>query len=310
MLKEIEIFRTVMTCGTASKAARLLHISQPAVSQALQRLEKHAAVALFIRLRGRLHPTPEAYALLSEVERCFVGLDAIEHRLRSLKQFGEGRISVASLPALGVEFLPRALAKLDLVANKRTVSLQIMSSKEVRERILARQANIGLMAPEVSTIGLQHSEFSRLRGVIAIPRLHPLAHKALIHPSDLHRRNFISLNPEDVTQRQMQLIFDQHHVVPNTFVETPYAFSICEMVKHGMGIGLINPLSALAYSPTRHFVIRPFSEEILFTTRLVMPADDQPPSGFLQGFLALLRMQLHEDTQRIARRLQLATQPG
>src|SRR3546814_9921841 len=93
LLREIEVFRTVMTSGTASKAAKLMGVSQPAISQALGRLEQHAGIALFLRVRGRLQPTPAAQALLIEVDRCFVGLDVIEHRLRSLRQFTGGRRS-------------------------------------------------------------------------------------------------------------------------------------------------------------------------------------------------------------------------
>jgi DNA-binding transcriptional LysR family regulator len=293
LLREIQVFRTVMTCATASKAARLLNISQPAVSQALRRLEAHAEVALFQRLRGRLHPTAEAYALLSEVDRCFVGMDAIEHRLRSLKQFSGGRLSIASMPALGVEFLPRALGKMDLFGKQHAVSLQIMSSREVRERVISRQCNIGLMADEVSTIGLEHSVFSKLEGVIVMPAAHPLAKKSIISPGDIHRQPFISLNPEDTSQRQFQAILDAHEAVPTPAMETPYAFSVCELVRHGLGLGLVNPISALDYTK-RGVTIRPFSEPIIFTSLLALPADQQL-SQFSRSFLSVLRMQLSED---------------
>ena len=78
LLREVEVFRSVMSAGSASKAATLMGVTQPAVSQSIKRLEQAAGFALFHRLRGRLHPTPEAVALLVEVERAFVGLSSIE----------------------------------------------------------------------------------------------------------------------------------------------------------------------------------------------------------------------------------------
>ena len=63
LLRELEIFRTVMMAGSANKAAALLGVSQPAVSQSIRRLEDGAGFALFARLRGRLQPTPEARAV-------------------------------------------------------------------------------------------------------------------------------------------------------------------------------------------------------------------------------------------------------
>ena len=93
MLRDIEIFRTVMTSGSASKAAALLGVSQPAVSQSLRKLEAKAGLLLFQRVRGRLQATPEAQALLVEVDRCFVGLESIAHRLTTLRNFGVGSLT-------------------------------------------------------------------------------------------------------------------------------------------------------------------------------------------------------------------------
>lgn len=298
MLREIEVFRTVMTAGTTSKAARLMGISQPAISQSLRRLEQRAGVALFLRIRSRLQPTPAAHALLAEVDRYFVGLDLIEHRLRSLSQFTGGRLTVASLPALGIGFLPRVLRNMKLLAEQRTVSLQIMSSREVRERLLSGQCDIGLMADEVSTIGLEHSIFSRLPGVVAIPISHPLAHRTVIKPTDLNGQPFIALNPEDTSRRQLQGVLDRYSVVPSTVVETPYSVSVCELVQQGVGLGLVNPVAALDYV-RRGIVLRPFSEELVFTGILAFPAGTQPTT-FMQTFIAAMRTQLAMDMSAVS----------
>jgi len=298
LLKEIEVFRTVMTAGTTSKAARLMGVSQPAVSQALRRLEQRAGIALFLRVRGRLQPTPAAHALLAEVDRYFVGLDIIEHRLRSLSQFTGGRLTVASLPALGIGFLPRVLRNMELLAEQRTVSLQIMSSREVRARLLSGQCNIGLMADEVSTIGLEHSIFSRLHGVVAIPVSHPLARRTVIEPADLNGQPFIALNPEDTSRRQLQGALDKYSVVPSVVIETPYSVSVCELVQQGVGLGLVNPVAALDYIQ-RGIVLRPFSEELIFTGILAFPAGTQL-TPFMQTFIAAMRTQLAADMDAVS----------
>ncbi|NYT36346.1 LysR family transcriptional regulator [Allopusillimonas soli] len=297
LLREIEVFRTVMTSGTASKAAKLMGVSQPAISQALGRLEQHAGIALFLRVRGRLQPTPAAQALLIEVDRCFVGLDVIEHRLRSLRQFTGGRLNVASLPALGVGFLPRVLRNMKLLAEQRTVSLQIMSSREVRERLLSGQCDLGLMADEVSTIGLEHSIFSRLDGVIAIPASHSLSCKPVIKPQDLNGQAFIALNPEDTSRRQLQSVLDKHSVVPSVVIETPYSVSVCELVQQGVGLGLVSPVTALDYAQ-RGIVLRPFSEQVVFTGILAFPAGTQL-TAFMQTFISAMRTQLATDMSQL-----------
>lgn len=304
LLREIEIFRAVMNSGSASKAARLLNLSQPAVSQSLRKLEAHAGLPLFDRVRGKLVPTQEANALLAEVHRCFIGLDAIEHRLLSLRQFGLNRIRIASLPGMGVGFLPRVLGELDLRARKLTVSLQIMSSREVRERLLAGEADIGLMADEVSVAGLEHSVFARYQGVVALPVRHPLARKKVIRPADLVRYPFLALNPEDGASVRLEAIFRRHGVVPDTVVETPYTISLCELVRHGVGIAIVNPVTALDYAG-RDIVLRRFSEQLDYCCMLALPTG-KPLSTFAQQLLSLMRTRLAADLARLMQSLDQA----
>jgi DNA-binding transcriptional LysR family regulator len=136
-VRDIEIFRAVMNAGSTSKSAGLLEISQPAVSQAIRRLETTADFKLFERVRSGLIPTQEAIALMREVDRYFVGFEVIEHRIRSLRSYGLGRLAIASIPALGVGFLPRVIAAFDATSRDVQISLQVMSSREVHEKVSA-----------------------------------------------------------------------------------------------------------------------------------------------------------------------------
>lgn len=300
-LREIEVFRSVMLAGTTSKAAALLGISQPAVSQAIRRLENLAEFALFQRLRGRLHPTPEAQALLVEVDRAFIGLSNIEHRLRSLRRFGVNTLTVACYPALGLGFVPRALARLASErpdpATRPQVSLQILSSKEVRDRVQSAQADFGLMADELPTEGLEHSAFANLNGVVVMHPSHRLALQKVVRPEHLVDEPFLALNPEDATRSKLEQAIKHQNIRLSVSIESPFSASICEMAVHGLGVGLVNPITALDYAQ-KGLAVRPFSLNIPFKSVLIMPPG-RPISRLAQSFLALLRAQLASDQSNI-----------
>ena len=67
-LRQIEVFRAIMATGSVSDAARLLHVSVPAVSRVLSHTETQLNFPLFMRIKGRLSPTAEARRLYHEVE--------------------------------------------------------------------------------------------------------------------------------------------------------------------------------------------------------------------------------------------------
>lgn len=296
--REIEIFRVVMTTGSATKAARLMQLTQPAVSQSLRRLEKSAGLALFERGGGKLQPTPEARALLAEVERHFVGLEVIEQRLRSLRRFSEGRVRVASFPGIGVGLLPRVLADLTRERERTLVSLQIMGSAEVRKRILANEAELGVVADDVSTNGIEATLFAHYFGVVALPAGHALARHKRITPAMLARHPFIALNPEDSVSLRLERICRQHGVELNTVVECPFTISQCELVRNQVGVAVVNPVTACDYLHAG-LVFRPFSEQLTYTALTVRPAG-QPASSFVRLLLGAMRKRLERDMHTLA----------
>lgn len=304
---EIETFRAIMASGSARKAAALLGVTQPAVSQSLKRLEAEAGFQLFQRLRGRLHPTPEARALLVDVERMFVGLETIEHRIKSLREYGVDQLRLACYPAFGLGFMPRCLKKLmsgTKPQSRPQVSLQILSSRDVRERLVAGQADFGLMADEVSTEGLEASTFARLPGVVVMKKGHPLARHRQIRPEQLAEIPFLALNPEDASRRRLEAKLAEHGVTLSAAIHTPYAVSVCELASHGLGVGVINPITALDYAD-RGLVIRRLSVDVSFTSYLALPAG-KVLSGVAKNFLAMMRAQLSDDEQRLREYLKTA----
>ncbi|OUL97986.1 LysR substrate-binding domain-containing protein [Variovorax sp. JS1663] len=301
---EIETFRALMRSGTTRKAAAQLQVTQPAVSQSLKRLEAQAGMVLFQRTGARLVPTPEARALWTEVERVFIGMDAIEHRLRGLRDFGVNRLQLSCYPAFGLGFMPRALARLKEQRGDGAwpqVSLQVLSSKDVRDRVAMGISDFGLMADELPLDGIEHSTFARMPGVIVMPEGHALARFRSIKPRQLAELPFLALNPEDPAHRRLEAAMAEQGLGLQVAAQTPYAASVCEMALRGLGVGLVNPITALDYAE-RGLVVRRLAVDVPFACLLVLPAG-QVLSATAREFLAAMRLQLAEDSQRLQRYL-------
>lgn len=296
-MREIQVFRAVMQAGTTSKAANLLGVSQPAISQSIRKLEDSSGLRLFERVRGRLVATPEADALMEEVDRCFAGFELIEHRIHSLKSFGVGRLAIGALPALGTGFMPRAIAAFGMADRRLQMSFQIMSSREVLRQVTAGQLDFGLMADELSVAGLEHSVFVRTPGVIAMPSRHPLARKKVIEASDLVEHPFIALNPEDASRRRLEAALHGAGLNLRPMLETPYSNSVCEFALNGVGIGMVHPIMALDYL-SRGLTIKRLALEVNFTCLLVF-RPGTPLSGNAKALLKIMRIQLDHDLKKM-----------
>lgn len=291
--RDIEIFRTVMTSGSATRAAKVLGLSQPAVSMALRRLEERAGLELFQRPGGKLQPNQQAQALLAEVQRHFVGMDVIEQRIRSLKQFGAGRVRIAAFPGLGTGFVPRVLADLAAAGTRSMVSLQVMGSQDVRSQVLRDEVELGIAAQDISTAGVEHALFAHYFGVVALPPGHPLARSSVVTPKQLARHPFVALHPDDAVSQRLDAILHAHGLQLQTVVETSYTFSLCELVRNRIGVALVNPVTAVDYLDAG-LVFRPFSERLEFTALTMWPAG-RPLSPFARQMLGAMRARLQAD---------------
>jgi len=111
-LRQIEVFRAVIVTGSVSGAARLLHVSAPAVSRVLSHTEARLGFLLFERVKGRLHPTAEARRLYLEVEQVYGGVQRIDNLSRELAVRRRGLVSILSSPSFGQMLVPLAIAQL------------------------------------------------------------------------------------------------------------------------------------------------------------------------------------------------------
>jgi DNA-binding transcriptional LysR family regulator len=284
--RQLEIFAAVMRAGTASKAADLLGITQPAASRALAELETSLGFLLFDRIRQRLLPTPEAWQLYRTVEASFRGLDTIKAEAARIRDQGTGRLRIASLSLLGSTLVPRAIGRFRLRHPDISVTFHVLLSRGVRDLVASGQFDVGLAADEIDTTGITHQLFLSPSAMIAMPVGHPLAAKSTITPVDLSGHPFIAYVPEDRARQRLEAILDQAGVKLNVVVETIYASTVCSLVIEGVGIGLVSPYVLSALDRSR-IVLKPFEPSVQIRTLLILPPD-KPKSLLVRDFITAL----------------------
>lgn len=285
-LRQVEVFRAVMTTGTTARAAEVLRISQPAVSKAVAELERAIGFALFHRIKGRLQPTAEGQLLFREVEQTFSGLAQLRGAAARIRDYGSGELRIACLSALSTNVVPRALAAFMARHPMVAVTFQARMSSVVRDLVASGQFDLGLVADEIDKTGVEVRPFARYRVALALPEKHPLTARAVIRPEDLDGVPFIALAPEDTTRSEAEAALAKARSRPRVILETPYSTTICAMVAAGIGVGLVNPLTAEPYLG-RGLTLRPFEPALHFRTLLILPPN-RPPSRILQDFIGEL----------------------
>ena len=285
--RHMEVFRAVMTARGVTAAARLLCTSQPTVSRELAELERLIGFRLFDRVRGRLRPTARALILLEEVQRSYHGLDHILAMAARLGAGGQAQLSIICMPSFSHAPLPAVCRR--FLAGHPEVSLAITpEDSPLLEELLAEQRHdLGLTEHNNPPPGTRLEPLLEADELCVLPAGHPLLARRVLRPADFAGVRYISLAEADPYRIQLDEVFRHHHVARVMAMETHSAVSVCSLVREGLGVTIVNPLTALAFAG-QGVELRRFAVSIPFRVSVVRP-EYRPSNPLADLFAAALR---------------------
>lgn len=286
-LRQIEVFRAVMVTGSISGAARLLSVSQPAISRLLAYTEDRLGLTLFERVKGRVHPTPEARRLFSEVDQVHQGVLRVNELAQELRERGTGALHVVASPSVGQALVPEAIGRFRERFTDVRVELEILTIHDLIARVGGNRVDLGVSVlpvdePTISCVPIMEGELR-----VICPRDHPLAALSVVKPTDLAPFPLIGYGPQTPYGLQVEraLGVGIHQIRINTIVRfTPIA---CAMVQAGAGVAVVDEF-VLRGATWPSIVSRPLEPHTpmrahLLTSRL------EPLSRMAQAFVAMMR---------------------
>jgi DNA-binding transcriptional LysR family regulator len=275
--RQIEAFRALMLTGGATDAAKLMGVTQPAVSRMIRDLQLALDLKLFERRGTRLVPTGEARGLYAEVERSFLGLDRIATAAAELRTRRAGILRIASLPALANGFLPRFVGQFLAERPKLDLMLSGLVSHIVIDLVASGQCDLGFAQSPIEHSGVTIDKMPNTAYVAVLPPGHPLTRKTRLRPADFADESFISLGHSTAGRYRIDEIFAQHNVNRVMRIETPLSEIACALTVSGAGVSLVEPFTAREYS-ARGLVVRPFSPRIDFEFAALYPSQRSLPA--------------------------------
>ncbi|MDR3534178.1 MAG: LysR substrate-binding domain-containing protein [Rhodopila sp.] len=288
--RQIEAFRAVFQTGSMTAAGDLMGITQPAVSRLIRDLEAEVALKLFDRSAGKLAPTPDAVALFQEVQRSYHGLDRVADAAARLGRRRAGELRIAASVAPSFHGLPPVLTRFRASWPGVLLSLHTTSSPEVLDLVATRQCDLGIAVVPAEGPGVTIEPLPTQNAVCILPANHALASHPVIQPRDLSGVPMLMISGYSYLRQRIMQNFAAANIQPDIVFESSFSGPICSMVAEGMGVSVLDPLTARAYAgPT--LAIRPFEPAVPYELKLIFPAG-QPRSDRASAFATLLREQM------------------
>jgi len=285
-LRQVEAFKAVIENGTLSRAADILHISQPSMSKLIAYLEMDTGLKLFDRLKGRLAPTKNGMRLYNEIDRIFAGLRQVDNAVDAIRREERGQISVGVLPALSGSFIERATTT--FLSDRPNVfcSIHSRSSWGIVDWVVARKFDVGLVDDGFKNPYVSLEPLMEQPMVCVMPLDHPLTAKKRIEPKDLDEIPFVGFPVDSDVGNRVSALFETHGVRPRTVMVANFVLTVCKFVAAGHGVSLVHPV--LASELGDRIAVRRFTPD-LYDNVVLCRINDSENAPLIDHFAQKLR---------------------
>jgi DNA-binding transcriptional LysR family regulator len=244
-INQLEVLIAVAQEKSFSRAAERLHRTQPAISQAIRRLETEIGEPLFDRSSKDGTMTATGRVLFGHAQQMLNLRHSAHAAIKELRGLQRGKLSLSANEYTVMYLLPilpvlRARHPHIKIEVKRSLASRISSE------ILARETEIGIVSfkpndPSVASVPVLTDELA-----LIVPLNHPLATKQVVSVRELGAESFIAHNVPSPYREKVVRTFEKYRTPLNISLEMPTLEAIKRFVEGGMGVALIPKLAAQA----------------------------------------------------------------
>jgi DNA-binding transcriptional LysR family regulator len=238
-LRQLKVFASVARHLSFARAAEELHLTQPAISGQIRKLEEHAGVPLFEQLGKKTHLTAAGADLLEIVRSIIEQFEVAEHAMTQHKGVSGGRLNVAAISA-GDYFLPRLLVEFIGRHQGVTLNFTVHNREGLLAHLAANLTDLAVMARPPDDDDMVSEPFAPHPYVIVAAPSHPLAGHTRIDMRRLLREPFVIREKGSDTWQSMQEAFGEHLEAMRIGLENTSTETLKQAVIAGIGVGYLS----------------------------------------------------------------------
>jgi DNA-binding transcriptional LysR family regulator len=261
--------------GSLSSAARQLNTSQPNITRLISHLERKLGYRLFIRRSRGVSPTAEAEILYDEVERSYRGLAEITRAAEEIGQYKNAHLTIGAMAAPLLEIVPEAVGAWSKQFGDLSITVQLRLSEHIIHWTRARRFDLGLVSPSYDVRDVNIITRRRLSYVLLGEPGSKLLTSLGERPVDIGELGkeplivpglayFLAITRDPEVRSAVQ---------QNARIDGYLSFHSAQFAVRGLGIAIVDPITARYYSRMFDAVIRPLVNAPPYDLALIAPLD-------------------------------------
>lgn len=253
-LQQLRLFEAVASHGSFTRAAEAVHLTQPAISIQIKRLEEGLGVSLFEQMGKKIYLTAAGKALYATCQDLFGRLAAFEGELDELRGEVAGPLNLAAVTTAKY-FLPHYLGAFLRRYPKVLPQLKASNRARIIERMSANEDDIYIMATLPDSIDIEVHPFLKDELVFFSHPDHPLAGQKKIPLEQLLRERIIAREPGSGIRMTFERLLAEKEITIVPYMELGSGEAIKQAVMSGIGLAMLSTFSLRLELETKRLVL-------------------------------------------------------
>lgn len=242
-LGELEAFAAVARLASFRAAAEVVHLSQPALSRRIEKLESALGVRLVERTTRRVALTQVGREFALKVQNLLDELDGTLLGIEALAEQRVGRVTIACVPSATLHFLPEVLQRFHQRFPGIRVRIHDAHAHEALAAVLGGDADLGLNFVGADEPGLRFTPLLRERFVLACRRDHPLAARRSVRWEDLRGESMLAVGQTSGNRLLLEKALASVGGRPQPVFEARHVHTLLGLVAAGLGVATVPRLA-------------------------------------------------------------------
>lgn len=285
----LQLFVAVCEEGSIARAAAREALVASALSKRIAALEAEVGVALLVRRRHGVEPTPAGAALLARSREVLGDLDRLRAELVGFGQGVQGSVRVLASPSVLAEQLPEDVAAFLAKHPGVRVTLDERTSPEILRGLAEGSADVGVLWDLPDLSALRAWPYRRDRLCVAMAPSHPWARRPSLRYADTLGQDSVCVAPgglmDQLLRRQAALLGR----LPAHRIQVSSMDAACRIIAAGLGVGILPREVAVPHAGAGRLALVPLAEP--WAVRRFVVVTRPPPmlsasAGLLAEFLS------------------------
>lgn len=239
-LNQLKIFHAAAESRSFTRAAESLHLTQPGISKHIRQLEDVYGVRLFDRIGKKVTLTRAGEILHETTKKIFHQIDEAKLKIDDLRGLRGGKLLIGASVTVGVYLLPGVLRHFVVKYPEITLSAEISLSREVEDKVLGNQVDIGFVGHPIHDPRMVATRFTTDELVVIVPRRHKLSHRTRIRAHELTSHTFIVAQEGSGTRKAIEGLLHSKGIGLERKMEFGNTEGVKKAVEAGLGISVVS----------------------------------------------------------------------